>query len=334
MRGPVRAFDVIAACLMGLILTAASPAFAQPALARGLDAAEMAAVGQYGDKAAPLTVFERDGTLRLDGRGRADAALTPLGRNRYRIEGGGELVLEPVAVRLDGTRLPRHDFGAEVEAAVRAAVRADPDALRARALAATPPVETADHKPADLVDLTTLDPTIRLDIRYAGSDNFMGLRLYERPAAYLQRPAAQALARAAEALEAQGYGLLIHDAYRPWFVTWMFWEATPPEDHMFVADPAKGSRHNRGCAVDLTLYDLKTGKPVDMPGRYDEMSARSYADFIGGTTKQRALRAVLRQAMVAEGFEAYPEEWWHFDYGDWRAYGIGTKTFSALAGAK
>lgn len=334
MRGPVRAFDVIAACLMGLILTVASPAFAQPTLTRALDAAEMAAVGQYGDKAAPLTVFERDGVLRVDGRGHADAALTPLGRNRYRIEGGGELVLEPVAVRLDGTRLPRHDFGAEVEAAIRAAVRADPDALRARALAATPPVETADHKPADLVDLTTLDPSIRLDIRYAGSDNFMGLKLYERPAAYLQRPAAQALARAAKALEARGYGLLIHDAYRPWFVTWMFWEATPPEDHMFVADPAKGSRHNRGCAVDLTLYDLKTGKPVDMPGRYDEMSARSYADFIGGTTKQRALRAVLREAMVAEGFEVYPEEWWHFDHGDWRGYGIGTRTFSALAGTK
>jgi len=213
-------------------------------------------------------------------------------------------------------------------------VRADPDALRARALAATPPVETADHKPADLVDLTTLDLRIRLDIRYAGSDNFMGLKLYERPAAYLQRPAAQALARAAKALEAQGYGLLIHDAYRPWFVTWMFWEATPPEDHMFVADPAKGSRHNRGCAVDLTLYDLKTGKPVEMPGRYDEMSARSYADFVGGTTRQRALRAILREAMVAQGFEVYPEEWWHFDYGDWRSYGIGTRTFSELAGTK
>lgn len=321
MRGPVLAF---AACLMGLTLTASS-AFAQT-----LDAAEMAAVGQYGDKAAPLTLFEREGVLRIDGQGHRDAALTPLGRTRYGVEGGGELVLEPGAVRLDGARLRRHDFGAEVEATIRAAVRADPAALRARALAATPPLESAEHKPADLVDLTTLDPAIRLDIRYAGPDNFMGLPLYERPAAYLQRPAAQALARAAKALEVQGYGLLIHDAYRPWFVTWMFWEATPPEDHMFVADPAKGSRHNRGCAVDLTLYDLKTGQPVEMPSRYDEMSGRSYADFIGGTTKQRALRAVLREAMIAQGFEVYPEEWWHFDYGDWRSYGIGTKTFTEL----
>ncbi len=322
MAGP---FTVIAPFLMGLVLSTA--AFAQP-----LDAAEMAAVGQYGDKVAPLTVLERDGVLRLDGRGLKDAALTPLGRGRYRIEGGGELALEPAAVRLDGARLPRHDFGAEVEAGIRAAVRADPAALRARALAATPPVETADHKPADLVDLATLDPAIRLDIRYAGPENFMGLPLYERAAAYMQRPAAEAVARAAKVLEAQGYGLLIHDAYRPWFVTWMFWEATPPEDHMFVADPAQGSRHNRGCAVDLTLYDLKTGQPVQMPGRYDEMSGRSYADFIGGTTKQRALRAVLREAMTAQGFEVYPEEWWHFDYKDWRDYGIGTKTFTELAG--
>lgn len=325
MRSMVRA--LVAPLLIGLVLSTA--AFAQP-----LDAAEMAAVGQYGQRAAPLTVFERAGVLRIDGQGRRDARLTPLGRNRYRIEGGGELVLEPVAVRLDGVRLPRHDFGAEVEAGVRAAVRADPDALRARALAASPPVETAEHRPADLVDLSTLDPTIRFDIRYAGSDNFMGLPLYERAAAYMQRPAALALARAAQTLKAKGYGLLIHDAYRPWFVTWMFWEATPPEDHMFVADPAQGSRHNRGCAVDLTLYDLKTGKPVEMPSRYDEMSGRSYADFIGGTTRQRAMRSLLREAMVAQGFEIYPEEWWHFDYKDWRHYGIGTQTFSELAKAR
>ena len=329
MAGP---FTAITPFLMGLVLTAM--AFAPSASASPLDAAEMAAVGQYGERGSPLTVFERDGVLRVVGQGRKDARLTPLGRNRYGIEGGGELVLEPAGLRLNGTRLPRHDFGAEVEAAIRAAVRADPVALRAQALAAEPPVETAQQRPADLVDLSSLSPTIRFDIRYASSDNFMGLALYERPAAYLQRPAAEALARAAKTLEAQGYGVLIHDAYRPWFVTWMFWEATPPESRVFVADPAKGSRHNRGCAVDLTLYDLKTGTPVQMPSRYDEMSDRSYADFIGGTTKQRAMRAMLREAMVAQGFEIYPEEWWHFDYKDWRSYGIGTQTFTELSTAK
>jgi D-alanyl-D-alanine dipeptidase len=314
---------LVAPLLIGLVLSTA--AFAQP-----LDAAEMAAVGQYGQRAAPLTVFERAGVLRVDGQGRRDARLTPLGRNRYRIEGGGELVLEPVAVRLDGTRLPRHDFGAEVEAGVRAAVRADPDTIRAHALAASPPTEIG-KRPSDLVALTSIDRRIKLDIRYATSNNFMGFPLYERAAAYMQRPAAEALGRAQKALAAQGYGLLIHDAYRPWFVTKMFWEATPPDSRVFVADPAEGSKHNRGCAVDLTLYDLKTGKPVEMTGRYDEMSTRSYADFVGGTSRQRALRQILRTAMEAEGFTVYPQEWWHFDYKDWASYGIGTVTFTELA---
>lgn len=294
--------------------------------------AEWAAIGQYGDKAAPLTVFEKYGALHVDGRGLSAARLTPRGGGRYAIAGGGELVLEAGAVRLDGTLLAFHDFGAEAEAAIHAAVRADPAALRQRALAATPPVETEAHLPADLVDLTTVDPRIKLDIRYAGSNNFMGLPLYERAGAYLQRPAAQALGRVQTALAQKGYGLLIHDAYRPWFVTWMFWEATPPQDHMFVADPAKGSRHNRGCAVDLTLYDLQTGQVVEMPSRYDEFSDRAYADFVGGTTRQRALRTVLQDAMIAEGFEIYPEEWWHFDFKDWRRYPIGTRTFTELAG--
>lgn len=302
-----------------------------PASALALAKREWAVIGQYGDKAAPLTVFERDGALFVDGRGLSAARLTPRGGARYAVVGGGDLVLESGAVLLNGSRLAYHDFGAETEAAIRAAVRADPAALRQRALAATPPIETGERLPADLVDLTSVDPRIKLDIRYAGSNNFMGVPLYERAAAYMQRPAAEALGRVQKALAAKGYGLLIHDAYRPWFVTWMFWEATPPEDHAFVADPAKGSRHNRGCAVDLTLYDLKTGKPVEMPSRYDEFSGRAYADFIGGATRQRALRAVLREAMVAEGFEVYPEEWWHFDYKDWRRYGIGTRAFTELA---
>jgi len=293
---------------------------------------EWAAIGQYGDKAAPFTVFEKDGALHIDGEGFKSARLTASGSGRYAIAGGGELTLEKGAVRLNGKALTFHDFGAETRERIHKAVRADPVALRKRALAATPPVEKGEHLPSDLVDVTTIDPGIKLDIWYATPDNFMGIPLYEKPAAYMQRRAAQALGRIHKALAAKGYGLLIHDAYRPWYVTWMFWDATPPEDHVFVADPSEGSRHNRGCAVDLTLYDLKTGKAVEMPGRYDEFSTRSYADFVGGTSAQRARRLVLRQAMEAEGFTVYPEEWWHFDFNDYRRYPIGTKTFTELAG--
>ncbi|HYF22951.1 MAG TPA: M15 family metallopeptidase [Caulobacteraceae bacterium] len=183
----------------------------------------------------------------------------------------------------------------------------------------------------DLVDLSTVHPRLRFDIRYAGADNFMGFALYERAGAWLQRPAAEAVGRAQAALEPLGYGLLIHDAYRPWFVTKMFWDAVPANARDYVADPSKGSRHNRGCAVDLTLYELKTGRAVEMPGRYDEFSRRSHPDYPGGTDRQRWHRDLLRRTMEAEGFAVYPEEWWHFDCADFQQYAIGADTFDALA---
>src|ERR687888_35579 len=101
-----------------------------------------------------------------------------------------------------------------------------------------------------------LDPTIRLDIRYATTNNFLSSVFYSSPHAFLQRSAALALVRASRALRPLGYGLLIHDAYRPWYITKVFWDATPPVSRWLVADPMKGSKHNRGAAVDLTLYDL------------------------------------------------------------------------------
>ncbi len=110
----------------------------------------------------------------------------------------------------------------------------------------------------------------------------------------------------------------------------MFWEATPDDKKIFVADPAKGSRHNRGCAVDLTLYDLKTGEAVEMPSGYDEMTKRAYADYPGGMDEQRDRRAILRRAMEKEGFKVNPEEWWHFDYKDWEKYPIMNVKFEDL----
>jgi len=199
--------------------------------------------------------------------------------------------------------------------------------LRAEALAAKPPTESGQFRSVDLVELTKLDPTIKLDIRYATTNNFLSTPVYTRPAAYLQRPAAEALVRVHHALASQGYGLLIHDAYRPWWVTKVFWEATPPKLHEFVADPAQGSRHNRGCAVDLTLYDRNTGKAVAMPSVYDEMSPRAYPDYAGGEPAERAHRQILRKAMEREGFTVYETEWWHFDFKDWREYPIVNRDF-------
>jgi D-alanyl-D-alanine dipeptidase len=205
--------------------------------------------------------------------------------------------------------------------------------LRAEALAAQPPAESGQFRNVDLVELTKLDPTIKLDVRYATPNNFLSTPVYAQQAAYLQRPAAEALLRAHRALASQGYGLLIHDAYRPWWVTKVFWEATPPALREFVADPARGSRHNRGCAVDLTLYDLQTGKPVSMPSVYDEMSPRAYPDYAGGKPAEREHRELLRRSMEREGFSVYETEWWHFDFKDWREYPIVNRDFAQLTGS-
>ncbi len=204
------------------------------------------------------------------------------------------------------------------------------DSLRSAALAAVPPAESGEHKIADLVELTTLDSNLQLDIRYATTNNFTGAVFYKQPRAFMQRPAAEAVVRANQRLKQHGLGLLIHDAYRPWHVTKMFWDATPAELKDFVANPASGSRHNRGCAVDLTLFDLASGKPIQMVAGYDEFSNRSLPQYPGGTARQRWYRDLLRATMQAEGFRVYEFEWWHFDYQDWKLYRIQNIPFEEL----
>ena len=201
--------------------------------------------------------------------------------------------------------------------------------LRAEALRAAPPKEEGKRAP-NLVELVKLDPTIKLDIRYATTNNFLSTPLYTQARAFMQRPAAEALVRVNNALRPRGFGLIIHDAYRPWYVTKMFWDATPPDKHIFVANPAEGSRHNRGCAVDLSLYDLKTGQEVEMPSVYDEMTKRAYPDYRGGTDQQRQRRKILRDAMEVKGFTVFTTEWWHFDYKSWAEYPIMNTPFEDL----
>jgi CubicO group peptidase (beta-lactamase class C family)/D-alanyl-D-alanine dipeptidase len=225
---------------------------------------------------------------------------------------------------------PRRQVGPEQGETFRIAARRPIAELRREALAASPPVERGSFREGELVELTSLDPTIKLDIRYATTNNFLSAPLYSEARAFLQRPAAEALVRAHRKLRAMGYGLLIHDAYRPWYVTKMFWEATPDSGRIFVADPSQGSRHNRGAAVDLTMFDLATGQPVEMVGVYDEQSPRSFPDYQGGTSLQRWHRELLRDAMEAEGFAVYESEWWHFDYRDWRSYRLQNVTFDRI----
>jgi D-alanyl-D-alanine dipeptidase len=298
-------------------------------------------IGEYGWDHNTLYILEKDGQLHALIEWFFSYPLEEVSENVYRFPNWGLYDGEPLVFTRDARGratqveaasvvFPRRAVGTEAGVTFQITPVRPVAELRRAALAAEPPTETGEFLQPDLVDLATLDPTIRFDIRYATTNNFMGAVFYSEPRAFLQRPAAEALLRAHRRLREQGYGLLIHDAYRPWYVTKMFWDATPPSMKHFVADPAAGSRHNRGAAVDLTLYDLRTGQPVEMVGGYDEFSERSYPEYPGGTSLQRWHRELLRDAMEAEEFRVYDFEWWHFDYGDWRCYPIQNLTFDQI----
>lgn len=193
-----------------------------------------------------------------------------------------------------------------------------------------PPKETGPFREPDLVELIKLDSTIKLDIRYATKNNFLGKPVYKQARAFLQRPAAEALVRVNHQLKSLGFGLVVFDGYRPWSVTKTFWDATPQDKKIFVADPSQGSRHNRGCAVDLSMISLATGQLVQMPSDYDEMTERSHINYECAAPEAKKLRDTLRSAMEAEGFAVYEPEWWHYDYKDWKEYPIQNQQFSAL----
>lgn len=305
--------------------------------------AEMAQqIGEYGPEQDLLRIYQRDGKAYARAGWTHWLPLRPLGHDSYAFpENRGPYALEKLTFERDGAgkvtaavlgpiRLPKRDVGAEAEAKVRSVTNVGIDGLRSAARAATPPPEAPPLKKADMVALTAIEPSIRLDVRYATTNNFMGQKIYERSGAFLQRPAAEAIGRIHNRLAAQGFGLLIHDAYRPWHVTKMFWDATPPANRVFVADPSQGSRHNRGAAVDLTLFDLKSGQPIVTTGRYDEFSSRSFSNYVGGSDEQRWLREVLRDAMERDGFTVYAQEWWHFDRNGWQDYPIGNRSFDEL----
>lgn len=202
--------------------------------------------------------------------------------------------------------------------------------LFSSALAQTAPPKEENKREADLVELVKLDKTIKLDIRYATDNNFVGKKVYPEARAFLQRPAAEALVRVHKKLKKLGLGLVIFDGYRPWTITKLFWETVLPEQRKFVADPAKGSKHNRGAAVDLSIFNRKTGKLVEMPSEYDEFTERASPDYAGGTERERANRDLLRRLMEEEGFIVNPNEWWHFDYKDWQEYAIYDIPFSDI----
>ena len=299
-------------------------------------------IGEYVLEAETVFILEQDGkltallkTINLFER------MREISKNEFEIIDGTDVGKPAVFSRDSSGRVTEFKIGNVVykrrpvgpeEGATQLKIqvlRPVPELIK-EALAAQPPNETGDFLPTDLVELKKLDPTIKLDIRYATTNNLFDTVFYSEARAFMQRAPAEALVRINRKLKKAGYGLLVHDGYRPWYVTKVFWDATPDDKKMFVADPSKGSRHNRGAAVDLTLYDLKTGKPIEMVSTYDETTDRASPNYPGGTSLQRWHRNFLRSAMESEGFTVFEAEWWHFDYKDWQKYRIGNQRFDEI----
>jgi D-alanyl-D-alanine dipeptidase len=298
-------------------------------------AAWLELIGAYASGADTLYVSEDRGALTVVAKPSVTAPLAQASESVFTFTGPAlydaqRVVFRRGEIQIGTYRLRRLALGPADGGQLRLQpLRPVAELLRiARTL--TPPAESGAFLAPDLIEPARIDSTIHLDIRYATTNNFLGSMFYSSPRAFLQRPAAEALVRAAGRLRPLGYGLLIHDAYRPWYVTKVFWDATPPESRWLVADPASASKHNRGAAVDITLYELGSGRPIEMPSTYDEATPRAEADFPGGTSRQRWHRALLRRVLEAAGFSANPDEWWHFDYRDWQRYPILNRTFEEL----
>jgi len=179
-----------------------------------------------------------------------------------------------------------------------------------------------------LVEIKKYIPGIVLDIRYATTNNFTHHIMYSQARAFARLPVVLALQQVEAELKTKGLGLKIYDAYRPYSVTVKFYEVTP--DTNFVADPRKGSKHNRGCAVDLRIIDLKTGKEIDMPTGFDSFSKKAGANYANLPKQQIDDRELLKSTMQAHGFKVIATEWWHYDFNGWQNYELLDVPFSAL----
>jgi len=180
----------------------------------------------------------------------------------------------------------------------------------------------------ELIDLEKFIPSLVLDIRYATTNNFTKEKIYTLAKAYARKPVAESLRKIQADLKAQGLGIKIFDAYRPYKATVRFYEVY--RDTTYVASPYRGSRHNRGCALDLTLIDLKTGKELKMPTGYDSFSKDAWPTTPVKDPVARKNRTLLINAMEKHGFRVNSSEWWHFDFIGWKKFEVLDIDFEEL----
>jgi D-alanyl-D-alanine dipeptidase len=194
----------------------------------------------------------------------------------------------------------------------------------------TPPQQVAQSPlpyDARLIDIRSVNSKIALDIRYATTNNFLKRKVYPVPRCVLRGAAARRLSQVQQDLEKKGLGLKVFDCYRPLSVQKLMWQFKP--DSRYVANPAKGSRHNRGAAVDLTLVD-RNGKELEMPTGFDDFSVKAHRNYIGASAQARKNSKLLEDAMKKYGFIPLPTEWWHFDAPGWDKFVILDVSFGAI----
>jgi len=223
---------------------------------------------------------------------------------------------------LDPAKKPLIIMGTESELASGAMGEAKPEADGPL------PGNVADTKAADIVDIKEVNPRIVVDIKYAAEENFTKRKLYDSNTCFLRRSVALKLDAVQKELEGMNLGLKVWDCYRPLAVQRIFWQIIP--DERYVANPEKGSHHNRACAVDVTLIDSR-GKELEMPTGFDDFSARAhhrYQDLPDQVVRNRGLLKVL---MEGAGFIAFPDEWWHYNDEKWMQFGIMDVSFERLS---
>ena len=225
-----------------------------------------------------------------------------------------------VSCSVGGNRYSRRFFAGENGRPFRFALASDWQALKTAADAAVMPAQLGAGQQAQLVDLAQAVPGLKFDLRYAQADNCFGQALTDDQRAFLDADAAQALSQAQQYLKPYGYGILVWEAYRPWSVSKLAYDALPADKKSMLPAPEVGFSHNTGRSIDVSLYLLATGENAGMISGFDEPSVRQYASFAGGTTLERYRRDLLRSAMQMAGFTASETEWWHFDYGDIKGF--------------
>ena len=221
-----------------------------------------------------------------------------------------------IVCKIGGKRFARDFFPGEGNKVTRLEKHADYQSLKEAASQAAMPAKLQQGQPGRIVRIRSVVPNVKFDLRYTDSNNIFGVPLFEATEAFAEAETVSALIKAADKLSARGFGLLVWEGYRPWYVSKLAFDLLPKDKKDMLPAPDKGEDRNTGRTVDVSLYDLVTGEAVNMISDFDEVSVRQYPGFTGGTERQRNLRDMLAAVMKECGFTQGKEEWWHFTFGD------------------